>query len=805
MDKTLTKTQKDDSLSKKKLKAFLSYSRKDLVFVDRLQTALEKQGIEVFLNRENIEKGEDWWKRIQQLIMESDTTVFILSPNSVDSSICKKEVDHAEKLKKRILPVVAEDIGNHSVPEALARLEYTFFIKNPTVGASGNFDEAVLDLVRVLKTDIDWIREHTRIGTIAQRWDKQKLSKTYLLRGEELSLAENWLTTRPKEAPDPTDLHIEFITRSRQADMRKKRIITLFSILVALMAIGLSGIAYFQRSNALKAQAETKEQLRKNYWANALDSKERNDLLGLLHYSAKATGLASNRSPFKKNALYNINNYMAIFLSHMFEHDDYVSSAVFSQGKARLLTERDDGTVRLWDVIDGSPIGESMKHNRPVRGVVFNQDGTRILTWSSDGKARLWDARDGAPIGESMKQNRPVRGVVFNQDGTRILTWSSDGKARLWDTSDGSSIGKPIMHDSYIKRAVFNHDGTRILTWSYDGTVRLLDATDGSSIGKPMKYHDGTGDKAVFNRDGTRILTWSGDGTVRLWDATDGSSIGKPMKHHDGTVADAVFNKDETRILTRTRDRTARLWGAVDGSAIGPRMKHYGYVKGAVFDQNGTRILTWSSDGRVRLWDASDGSSIGQPMKHHDRPVTGAVFNQDGTRILTWSDRTGARLWDATDGSSIGHPMSYDRSVRRALFNQDETQILTWSSDGTVQLWDATDGSSIGQPIKNDTETLGAVFNPDGTRILTWSEFGTAKLWDIEVDEDFPKEHLSLMVRVATGTSMDDYGNIITLKKNEWEQYKTDYIRVAEEHIKTCTHKNVNIYLKYQKPNWDKK
>jgi hypothetical protein len=78
-------------------------------------------------------------------------------------------------------------------------------------------------------------------------------------------------------------------------------------------------------------------------------------------------------------------------------------------------------------------------------------------------------------------------------------------------------------------------------------------------------------------------------------------------------------------------------------------------------------------------------------------------------------------------------------------------------------------------------------------------------MWSIEGDEDFPKEHLSLMVKVATGNSMDDYGNIIILNKNEWEQYKADYVRVAEEHIKTCTHKNANFYLKYQKPNWDKK
>ena len=107
--------------------------------------------------------------------------------------------------------------------------------------------------------------------------------------------------------------------------------------------------------------------------------------------------------------------------------------------------------------------------------------------------------------------------------------------------------------------------------------------------------------------------------------------------------------------------------------------------------------------------------------------------------------------------------------------------------------------------MKHDRPVYGAVFNQDETRILTWSGDGTARLWNIEVDEDFPKEYLSLMVKVATGTAMDDYGNVITLSKKKWEEYRAEYIRIAEKHLKNCKHKNANIYLNYQKPNWDKK
>ena len=78
MERAFGKVQKGDPSSEKKLKAFTSYSRQDLAFVNRLQTALEQHGIDVFVDREDIEKGEDWWDRIQQLIMESDTILFII-------------------------------------------------------------------------------------------------------------------------------------------------------------------------------------------------------------------------------------------------------------------------------------------------------------------------------------------------------------------------------------------------------------------------------------------------------------------------------------------------------------------------------------------------------------------------------------------------------------------------------------------------------------------------------------------------------------------------------------------------------
>ena len=95
-----------------KLKVFISYSRDDLDFADQLVAALEPCGFDPTIDRHGISGGEDWKKRLGSLIHESDTIVFVLSPESARSEICAWEVEEAVRLSKRILPVVCRPIGS---------------------------------------------------------------------------------------------------------------------------------------------------------------------------------------------------------------------------------------------------------------------------------------------------------------------------------------------------------------------------------------------------------------------------------------------------------------------------------------------------------------------------------------------------------------------------------------------------------------------------------------------------------------------------------------------------------------------
>jgi hypothetical protein len=474
---------------KSKLNVFISYSRQDTQFVDRLQTALRSHEIEAFVDRRDIEKAEEWWSRIEQLITQADTIVFALSPGSIDSPICEDEVKFAEKLNKRFVPIVARDLGGRTVPGALARLNYIFFIPNATAGASGVFDEAVDDLIRALETDIPWIREHTRLGALAERWEARKRPSELLLRGTELSAAETWLTTRPDKAPDPTDAHRALITLSRRAATRRQRLTLAGSLVATVIGFTLAGLAYWQRDVAVRRGNELQHQQASLLGQLAGTASLRANLDGALRFSTQGARLdlalphgTIIASPAATQLAVAVSSSDWRFV--LPGHEDFVHAA-FSPDGTRIVTASDDKTARIWDAATGDEIKVLRGHEDTVWSAAFSADGTRIVTASVDETARIWDAATGDEIKVLRGHEKFVRSAAFSPDGTRIVTASQDGTARIWDVATGTEIRvlrgqQPLDKDVFS--AAFSADGTRIVTASFDRIARIWDAATGNEL-----------------------------------------------------------------------------------------------------------------------------------------------------------------------------------------------------------------------------------------------------------------------------------------------------------------------------------
>ena len=211
----LQPTNRPASSEKEKLRVFISYSRDDLKFADQLDDALNAYRFECLIDRHGISGGEDWKRRLGNLISEADTVVFVLSPSSARSPICDWEVQEATRLNKRILPIVWRPLEGVSPPLRLRELNHIFFYEEPKLPGSG-FGNGLAKLIAALNTDFDWLREHTRYLQRAIVWDTGGRPANRLLSGDDIAEAKAWVARRPKGAPEPTTLHLEFIRASEE-------------------------------------------------------------------------------------------------------------------------------------------------------------------------------------------------------------------------------------------------------------------------------------------------------------------------------------------------------------------------------------------------------------------------------------------------------------------------------------------------------------------------------------------------------------------------------------------------------------
>ena len=230
---------------------FISYSRKDTDFVRRLDEALKSRGREAWVDWEDIRPTEEWMQAIYAAIDGADTFIFVLTPDSVTSAVCGREIAHAAAHNKRMVPIVARELYAGTAPEALAKLNYIFFRE------SDDFEKATDTLINALDTDLDWVRAHTRLLTRAIEWESKGKNKSFVLRGDDLRTAERWLAVAStNKEPKPTALQTEYIIASRKAATRRQQITLGAVTLGFVVAIVLAIVAFFARQEAVNQKGK---------------------------------------------------------------------------------------------------------------------------------------------------------------------------------------------------------------------------------------------------------------------------------------------------------------------------------------------------------------------------------------------------------------------------------------------------------------------------------------------------------------------------------------------------------------------
>lgn len=85
---------------------FISYSRKDLAFVDKLAVDLKNAGLDVWYDVSGIGGGSRWRSEIENALRNSQYVIVVLSPDAVTSEWVEREIMFSSNLKRKIIPLM---------------------------------------------------------------------------------------------------------------------------------------------------------------------------------------------------------------------------------------------------------------------------------------------------------------------------------------------------------------------------------------------------------------------------------------------------------------------------------------------------------------------------------------------------------------------------------------------------------------------------------------------------------------------------------------------------------------------------
>ena len=224
---------------------FISYSRRDIDFVQQIVEALKAEDLDIWIDWNSIPKGEDWEQEIYRGIEEADAFLFLISPDSVSSEMCNREIAHAARNGKRILPIFIANVADREIyaitdqfPHPAQKEEIRR--RNFILCREGRdeFDRAMQEIHKAICTDYEWLKHHTRLQVKALEWERAQKERSGLLRGKVLREARERVEGVNKSAdPQPTDLQRQYLLASEKDDKRRTRQMRFFTMALSSMAI----------------------------------------------------------------------------------------------------------------------------------------------------------------------------------------------------------------------------------------------------------------------------------------------------------------------------------------------------------------------------------------------------------------------------------------------------------------------------------------------------------------------------------------------------------------------------------------
>ncbi|BAU15669.1 RHS Repeat family protein [Leptolyngbya sp. NIES-3755] len=712
-----------------KNEVFISYSRQDKSFVERLCQAFQKHDREVWVDWEDIPVYADWRQEIHTGILEADAFLLVISPASVASVECRKEIELAIQHQKRLLPIVHRDIDralHQQIPPEVGAINWFFFRE------TDDFAQSFQALLKAIDTDLQHVQTHTWLLIRTNEWQVHNQDESFLLRGKALETIEQWIVLAVGKNPQPTQAQREFVSASRlqetarqKREARRQRLVLMgITIAFAVTSI-LAWIAESRRRQAVLREIEAVAASSDTRFASEqtfpalLQALRAGVTLKQLTWSTPDQDLRSKVMTALSQALFWVTER-----NRLEGHRGWLNRVSFAPDGQILVSAGLDG-IRLWRR-DGSLIRTLAAQSSRVMGIEFSPNGQFFASGGFDAKITLWN-REGQLI-RTWNAPDAVRDVTFSPDGKVVAAATHDGIVSIWRL-DGTLVTQLKGHQAQVNRVQFSPDGQLIATASADNTVKLWHHR--GKLLTTLKQHQDQVMGLSFSPDGQRLASGSLDKTIRIW-RRDGSLMTTIAGLSDG-VQVVRFSPDGQFLASAGDDYPVHLWRP-NGTLVATLPGHRNIVKDLRFGSDGQILASASNDSSIRFWQVKNPMLTVIP-NYFKRPNETSSFNDipnsvsfsPDNQLLAVGNMDGTvKLW-RPDGTLAKTLDRHRERVNSVIFSPDGQHLASVSDDETVILWHRN--GKLMRSIKTENPLLDVSFSPDGTMIAIAASGGKSYLF----------------------------------------------------------------------------
>jgi WD40 repeat protein len=670
---------------------FISYAREDERFVDRMRAALTVREREVWVDRSaqlgaGIEPGDNWRTSTEEGIARSEAFVFVLSESSARSEPCGGELAHAVAVNKRLLPVCIEEPSDDDlVPTQIRDLSWVM------MRPADPFDAGIDALIRGLDTDIDVVREHTRLLIRARAWELGNRRSSPLLRGAELHAAEDWLSRAATAGAPPTESQREFIVASRRAATRRQRIAVGGALAVAGVAIGLSIFALVQRAHAVHESDVA--------FARQLDADAQSNLP--------------------------IDPELSVLLADRSAH------VVPDQGRGELETALSQSSLRYrYNLVDPGVPGDVL------------WDGDRVLITSPTNtgtpKAEIYQPGSAAkPVSLPGPTDRGSSG--WDASGNRVLIGGAH--PAVYDASTGKLIARVPGPAPY---AALSPAGTEVVSTGVDSIGHVYDISTRKLVASFHPAYTSAvtcfalspNGRYAAQCDAKSIDDLDSPGAVDIWSTATGRLV--RSIHTPTLIAAVAFNPTSNRVAF------SYATGSGGSGSLQALLKVAGQPGTFVYNvtragppvihfPGGGSTVAWGSNrlDQILVWATTSDETghVYQFFSQREFDLTGATgaigqmaVDQSDAYVLTASDDGFTRIYNSGGSGPPIETLAGDTGpVRSASFGRHGEYVATSSSDGTSRVWlGPRPIPAVSRPDKptGDAAASSISYEPGGQRIV---------------------------------------------------------------------------------------